>query len=163
MSPTPVSLKGRALRLLSQRDHTRAELVRKLSPLEEQEGDLAQVLDELTAKGFISEDRVIESHLNRRAGKLGAARLRQELIDKGVSVQAIQTAIQDLEHSELDRAREVWARKFDQPAKEPKERARQMRFLLARGFSAAVVKRVLDQAQKSITKGPASGESLDHY
>lgn len=147
MSPTPVSLKGRALRLLSQRDHTRAELIRKLGPLEEAEGDLARVLDELTAKGFISEDRVIESHLNRRASKLGVARLRQELIDKGVSAAAMQAALQGLAHSEAERAKEVWARKFGQSSGDPKEKARQMRFLLARGFSAAVVRRVLDQAQ----------------
>ena len=56
---TPLSLKGRALRLLSQREHARAELVRKLSPHETTEGELAQVLDELQAKGFINETRVV--------------------------------------------------------------------------------------------------------
>ena len=61
------SLKGRALRLLSRREHSRRELERKLQPYEEEPGKLAQALDELQAKGFISEQRVVESVLHRRA------------------------------------------------------------------------------------------------
>jgi regulatory protein len=61
------SLKGRALRLLSQREHSRQELERKLRPFEEVPGELAQALDELQAKDFINEQRVIESVVNRRA------------------------------------------------------------------------------------------------
>ena len=155
MSPTPVSLKGRALRLLSRREHTRTELERKLGPLEEHEGELKQVLDELSAKGFISEQRVIESHLNRRSERLGATRLRQELLDKGVSASAAELAVSGLEQSEAERARAVWARKFKLAAREPKERARQMRFLLARGFSPGVARRVVDQAKDPTAQTPA--------
>ena len=69
----PLSLKARALRLLAQREHSRAELERKLVSHEEQAGDLALALDELTAKGFISEERVAASVMHRRAPRLGAA------------------------------------------------------------------------------------------
>lgn len=146
MTPTPVSLKGRALRLLSQRDHTRAELERKLGPLETQPGELAGVLDELERKGFIHEQRVVDSHLNRRATKLGASRLRQELLAKGVSPQAVQEALSTLGGSETQRAQDVWARKFGQPPATPQDRAKHARFLMSRGFSAEVVKRVLQAA-----------------
>ena len=71
-----LSLKGRALRLLSQREHSRAELVRKLSPHEEVPGELVQVLDDLHAKGFIDETRVLESVVNHRASKLGNGRVK---------------------------------------------------------------------------------------
>ena len=69
-----VSLKGRALRCLSQREHSRAELQRKLAPHEETPGELARVLDDLAAKDFISEARVVESVLHQKAPRLGAAR-----------------------------------------------------------------------------------------
>lgn len=149
MTPTPVSLKGRALRLLSQRDHTRAELERKLAALEEEPGDLARVLDELERKGFIQEGRVVESHLNRRAAKLGASRLRQELLNKGVSPEAVQDALRTLGGTEEERARAVWAHKFGQAPATANDRARHMRFLMSRGFSAAIVQRVLQSAQQA--------------
>ena len=55
MALDPPSLKGRALRLLSGREHSRPELERKLQRFEEEPGSLALALDELAAKGFISE------------------------------------------------------------------------------------------------------------
>ena len=69
-----LSLKGRALKLLAAREHSRSELEKKLASHEEVPGELAQALDELQAKGFISEQRVVESVFHRRAGRLGAAR-----------------------------------------------------------------------------------------
>ncbi|MDO8276551.1 MAG: recombination regulator RecX [Burkholderiaceae bacterium] len=143
MRQTPLSLKGRALRLLSGREHTRAELERKLHGVEEQPGQLALVLDELQAKGFISEQRVIESVLHRRAVRLGGARIRQELQAKGVAPEAVQQAVAELRPSELARAREVWLRKFGAPPQDATERARQARFMAARGFEGEVVRRVV--------------------
>ncbi len=72
MGFTTLSLTGRALRLLSQREHSWAELQRKLGPHVQDGEDLNAVLDGLQAKGFISEERVVESVLNRRASRLGA-------------------------------------------------------------------------------------------
>src|SRR6478672_12274867 len=90
------SLKGRALRLLSQREHSRAELERKLARHEEEPGQLARVLDELQAKDFISEQRVVDSVLHRRAPRLGAGRLRQELQAKGIGGELVAQAVQQL-------------------------------------------------------------------
>jgi len=137
------SLKGRALRLLSQREHSRLELERKLSAHETEPGTLAKALDELQARGFISEERVIESVVHRRGAKLGTARLKQELQAKGLSGAAVTEALEQLRSTELERAREVWARKFGEPATEPKEKARQVRFLISRGFAAEVVRKVV--------------------
>ncbi len=137
------SLKGKALRLLGQREHSRSELERKLRRYEETPGTLARALDELQAKGYLSEQRAAESLVHRRAGQFGAARLRQEMQDKGLARELIEQALAGLKDSELARAREVWRRKFETPPTTPQERARQTRFLLARGFSAEVVRRVL--------------------
>lgn len=137
-----ISLKGRALRLLSQREHSRVELERKLAVHEVEPGTLAQALDELEAKGFISEERVVDSVVHRRASKLGAARVQQELAAKGLSAESMSPALEQLRVTEFERARDVWSRKFGESATDPKERAKQMRFLLSRGFAAEVVRKV---------------------
>jgi len=137
------SLKGRALRLLSQREHSRSELERKLARYEEEPGTLARALDELAAKDFISEARVVQSVLHQRASRHGAARVRQELLHKGIAPEAVAEAVASLSGSELDRALEVWRQRFGTPPHDAAERAKQMRFLLARGFAGAVVAKVL--------------------
>ena len=138
-----ISLKGRALRLLAGREHSRAELQRKLSAHETEPGELAKALDELAAKGFIDEQRVLESVVHRRADRLGAARVRQELQAKGLDPQAVAMAVAGLQGSEEARAREVWRKRFGSPPSDAAEHGKQMRFLLTRGFQAEVVRRVV--------------------
>lgn len=154
--PAP-SLKGRALRLLATREHSRPELERKLQRYETGPGELARVLDGLQAKGFIDDKRVVESVIHRRAGKLGAGRIRQELQAKGLPVDDIRAAVDRLQGSELQRARTVWRKKFaaappgndgaeGDPARVAAERARQVRFLAARGFAGDTIRRVVSGA-----------------
>jgi regulatory protein len=150
MSRPPLSLKGRALRLLGQREHSRPELERKLVAHEQEPGQLALVLDELQAKGFIDHQRVAESVVHRRAGKLGAMRIRQELVAKGLDAESVAATIADLKATELQRAREVWRRKFTAPGADGAERARQARFLAARGFTGEVVRKVLGGEDESL-------------
>lgn len=140
------SLKGRALRLLGQREHSRAELQRKLAAHEETPGELARALDELQAKGFIDEQRVIDSVIHRRAARLGASRVRQELQAKGLPAEAVAQAVAELRGSEADRAREVWRKKFGRAPADAAERAKQMRFLAARGFGGEAIRRVVTGA-----------------
>lgn len=140
------SLKGRALRLLASREHSRAELERKLQAHETVPGELAQALDELQAKDFINEARVVQSVVHRRAERLGTQRVRAELNAKGLPTELVAEAVDELRATEEARAREVWRRKFGQPAAEPHERARQMRFLATRGFSADAIRRVVTGA-----------------
>jgi regulatory protein len=142
------SLKGRALRLLSLREHSRQELERKLKPFEETPGELAEALDFLQAKDFINEQRVVESVVNSRSRKLGASRVRQELQAKGLPAEAIAEAVQTMRSTELERAREVWRKKFGEPPVDAAARAKQVRFLISRGFAAEVVKRVVAGADE---------------
>jgi regulatory protein len=143
MAVTPLTITGRALRLLSQREHSRAELERKLARFEEEPGNLAQALDKLQAKDFINESRVVESVVHRRASKLGASRIKQELQAKGLEPQAVADAVHQLRATELDRAREIWRKKFGSPPADAAERAKQMRFLAARGFGGDTIHRVV--------------------
>ena len=143
MQRPQLSLKGRALRLLSGREHSRSELERKLAGHEEEPGQLRRVLDELQAKGFIDEQRVLESVLHRRSARLGAARIRQELQGKGLDPQLVARAVEGLRSTELRRAREVWRKRFGTAPTDARERGKQARFLAARGFGGEVISRVL--------------------
>ena len=147
MSFAKLSLQGRALRYLAQREHSRAELVTKLSRHLEEGDDLNAVLDALEAKGFISAERLVDSVLHTKAARFGANRVAQELRHKGVDAKLIADAMDRLRGTELQRAREVWRRRFGEQPSTPQERAKQMRFLASRGFGGEVVRRVLDGAE----------------
>ena len=142
-----LSLKGRALRYLAAREHSRAELERKLKIHEQTPGQLAQVLDDLQARDFISEARVVESVINRRAARFGASRIKYELLNKGLGAEAVADAVTRLKDTELERAREIWHKKFDGPALDAAGRAKQMRFLAGRGFGGDVIHRVVAQLE----------------
>lgn len=153
MSTPEPSLKGRALRLLGKREYSRAELERKLQPHEPAPGLLAKALDELQAKGFISEQRVIESLVHRKSARLGTARIRQELRNKGLDAGAVLEAMAALQATELERARLVWRKKFGAALSgtdsmeriSVSEKGRQMRFLASRGFAGDTIRRVVVQ------------------
>jgi regulatory protein len=143
MATPALSLTARALRLLSAREHSRAELERKLAPFEEETGSLAKVLDTLQDKDFINEGRVVDSLVHRRAGKLGTARIKQELHAKGLETEAIAEALSQLRTTELERAKEIWRKKFGTMPTDAGERGKQMRFLASRGFGGDTIHRVL--------------------
>ena len=164
----PPSLKVRALQWLAQREHSRAELREKLlrlahAPLQgvgdglapddalavdaaaaaiapEQEVDT--LLAWLEARGYLSDTRFVESRVATRAPRFGNLRIENELRQRGVE---LDTDIrQSLRDTELQRARDVWQRRYGaQTPADPAARVRQMRFLAGRGFSAEVVRQVL--------------------
>jgi regulatory protein len=139
-----LSVKGRALKLLAGREYSRLELARKLAAKEPDPGEIKQALDDLQAKGFLDEQRVVESIVHRRAGRVGAGRIRQELQAKGIDAERVAVAVASLNATEFERAREVWRRKFGVLPEDAAQRAKQARFLAARGFSGEVVRRVLN-------------------
>ena len=139
-----LSVKGRALKLLAGREYSRLELERKLAAREPDPGEIKRALDELQAKGFLDEQRVVDSLVHRRGARLGAGRIRQELQAKGIDAERVAVAVASLNASEFERAREVWRKKFGVLPEDAAQRGRQARFLAARGFSGEVVRRVLN-------------------
>jgi regulatory protein len=137
---------ARALRLLARRDHTRLELERKLAPHVEDPAELQRLLDDFTARGWLSEARAAEQIVRTKRGRFGLARIRQALIEKGVPADLIATSLHALKETEVEAARGVWSRKFSATAATTAttaERARQVRFLQSRGFSVEVAMRVV--------------------
>jgi len=145
--PQP-GLKARALNYLSRREHSRAELEHKLARFAEDEAELVKVLDELQARGWLSEQRFVEQVMNVRRGKFGSRRIVHELREKGVSATAIETAAAQYRDQDLAAARAVWQRKYGHVAKDAQERAKQMRFLQSRGFDMDVIRKVVQGGEE---------------
>ena len=145
---TPRELKARALRLLMRRDHGRAELVRKLTQHAESIEALEQLLDELVRRKLLSEDRVAESRANTLSRKFGVSRIRNDLRAKGIAPETIERVAAEAQATEVERAKDIWKRKFREPAASPAERAKQMRFLASRGFSHDTIKKILSGASE---------------
>ena len=149
MSFGSLSVKGRALRYLSQREHSRFELERKLGRVVQDLPDataqqqIAAALDDLAAKDLLSESRTAASVLHIQGQRYGSWRLKQTLQMKGIAPDLVCATLQQARSTEMERAREVWRRRFGAPAVDAAERARQMRFLAGRGFDGDVIHRVV--------------------
>lgn len=140
-----MNLKERAIGLLARREHSRLELARKLAAHGEPD-EIAALLDDLEARNYLSDERFAEALRNVRSGRHGSLRLRQELRQKGVAEALITAEVEQARDSDLTAAQEIWQRKFGAPPADLKEKAKQMRFLLSRGFPHDVVMRVLGGA-----------------
>jgi regulatory protein len=144
-----LSVKGRALRYLAQREHSRAELARKLARAVEDTEDssaaaqIESALDQLAAAGLLSDARAAESVLSSQGQRFGSRRLKQVLQSKGLASELVQHTLQQARGTELSRAQKVWQRRFGSPPADAKERAKQMRFLAGRGFDGDVIRRVV--------------------
>jgi regulatory protein len=140
MAKLQMSLKARALKYLSAREHSRLELSRKLSRHAQESDDVEGLLDKLEAANLLSQSRFSESLVNRRSARFGNSRILQELQSHGITREAISDVKASLSENEAARAREVWRKKFDRHPADAAERAKQMRFLQQRGFSSAAIR-----------------------
>ena len=129
------TLRERALRLLARREHSRAELARKLQAHARREDDLEALLEDLSRRKLLSDERYAESRAHALSRKFGAGRIAHELLAKGLEKGLAEQASRAARATEVERAREVWRRKFRVAPKTREERARHMRFLQSRGFS----------------------------
>ncbi len=146
MAAPQLSLKGRALRYLSMREHSRLELGRKLARYAEEGDDVEALLDLLEKNNWLSQERFSEALIHRRAARYGNSRIVAELQSHGVNGEALQELKSNLADSETERCLDVWNRKFGTVAADPQARNKQMRFLLQRGFSQRAVQKALKGA-----------------
>lgn len=152
-----LSLKGRALKYLAAREHSRLELQRKLAPHAESAEQVDAALNDLEARGFLSAERFAESMVHRKAARFGAARIQAELTQHRLPADIAQAVVRTLRETELARAHALWVKRYGEVAETPQDSAKQMRFLTARGFSSDVVRRVT----RGEGGGACDGEELD--
>lgn len=137
------SLKARAVAYLSRREHSRQELRRKLSNWCDDPDAIEAVLDELAREHWQSDQRYAQSYAHRAAARQGTQRILGALRQQGLADGDLAELRDTLLATEMDRARAVWQRKFGQPPADPREYARQYRFMAGRGFSADCIRRLL--------------------
>ncbi len=178
-------MRARALRLLSRREYSRAELRAKLLALptapprrrsarraaeDQPEALIAPaydatasasnrasgtgtdrsavvdaVLDDLASSRLLSDRRFAELVARAGSARLGVARIARVLTQKGVDADLAAEALAPMRASERERALALWRRRYGTMPVDVRERARQHRFLLGRGFDAATVHWVLKQ------------------
>lgn len=118
-----------------------ATRTRRAPPSMQTQQEVDALLDQLAASGTLSDSRFVETRIRARAARQGNLRIVQELARHGLQLSAGDA--QDLKASEYARAKDVWQRKFAAPPTDAAGRARQMRFLAARGFSSDIIRRLL--------------------
>ncbi len=160
----------RAVYYLSKREHSRAELAKKLSqptykarqkafahhlelPPAPSSEEIDAVLDDLQRQGFLNDTRFAHSLAHRNAGKHGTARVMSALGQHQLDADTTQQLAQQLKDSELPRCYEVWFKRFanvdlnelrdtDYPTAQA-ALGKQGRFLMQRGFNSDAVRKVL--------------------
>lgn len=144
--PEPGELRERALTLLARREHTRAELARKLEAGGFAAEAIVPLLDEFATRGWLSDRRFAESWVADHRARCGRVKLAFDLRQHGVPDTLIEEVLGDQRDSEAERAGAVWRKKFGTPPANAAEKARQMRFLQGRGFAPDVIRRVVASA-----------------
>lgn len=145
----PANLRERALALLARREHSRFELTRKLGGAGFAREEIDRLLDAFEAKNWLSDQRFAESYVADHQAKAGSIKLAYDLRQRGVPDSIIEGVVRNNRDSELDRAREVWKKKFGVSPADAAERARQFRFMQSRGFSSEVVRRTMSNPSDS--------------
>jgi regulatory protein len=144
-------LRNKALRLLTTREHSRAELMRKLNQAKarvarrsaednsresnhDSKDDIEKLVDDLTAQGWQSDDRYAEAIVRRLSGQAARRYISEKLAQAGIKKEVAQLAMETIEQDDADIARALWDRRFGEAPKDDKDRQRQVRYLLSRGF-----------------------------
>lgn len=143
--PQQKSLRQRALEYLGKREYSAIELGQKLKHYAEESDDIPALLADFKTRGWLSDARFTEQLINARKVKFGSNKVAHELREKGIADDLIIDAVSAMQETELERATEVWRKKFNQVATDRNEWAKQARFLQSRGFSFDTIKKVLSK------------------
>ncbi len=123
--------------LLARREHSLAELRKKLAARAFGPEEIEKALAQLSREGLADETRFIESFVASRIRRgHGPIRIRAELRERGIAGEAAENCLGGA-HDWSAIARDVRRRRFGPGApRDFRERARQARFLEYRGFTA---------------------------
>jgi regulatory protein len=137
-------MREQALAFLARREHSRAELERKLAQPGHDGESITALLDEFEARNWLSDRRFAESWVADHRARCGSFKLAYELRQRGVNEAIIDAVLDETRDSEVERARVVWQKKFATAPATLAEKAKQMRFLQGRGFGVEVIRRVVE-------------------
>ena len=156
------SLRATALRLLARRDYPRAALEARLIASSADRDEIARVLDDLERRGYLSDARFAQMRVAQKADRFGKRAIARALHARRVDPNAAREALAAVSaDDEAARAKAVWARRFGVKAADERERARQIRFLLARGYRLQVALAVVGRSHAAGADDADPGSALD--
>lgn len=145
-SAKPINLLAKAVTLLSRREHSEQDLRRKLAKYAEDSQQIDTVIARLQKENWQSDERFAENFVLSRQKRWGNQKILHSLRQHHLPLETVAILKESLRETELSRAQEVWERKFQgHYPTTPQEKAKQMRFLAGRGFSADVVYKVISR------------------
>jgi regulatory protein len=137
------ALKAQAVRLLARREYARAELEEKLVAKGAARSDVRVVVDELAAGGYLSNERYAHAVSRQMAGRYSRRSIAGELKAKGIAAEDIATALAATGVDDDAALEALWRRRFGELPADDREKARQIRFLQARGFAVSAILKLL--------------------
>jgi regulatory protein len=135
------------MRLLARREHSRAELQRKLSAVAEEGDNVEALLDDLAKKGWLSDARFAEQTIRSKARRFGPLKARSLLRGQGLDEETIAAAFRAAGTDGGSSIETVWRSRFHEPPAGDREKARQVRFLQGRGFPFEEIMKFLKQVR----------------
>ena len=145
--PKNGKLVSAALRLLARRDFTLAVFTQRLLKLEFEAEEIAEAAVWCQSLGWLNEERFVEQTVNRLSRRYGASRISQMLVVAGVPQSVAKAAMPEVKADEFDPAFALWQRKFRDYPIDQAAKAKQSRFLQAKGFSFDTIKKVFNAAK----------------
>jgi len=138
------SIRAVALRFLANRDYSQHEMAKKLKSKGYSYDEIALLLAELTQNKLLDDRRFAENYIYKRRTKgYGPHRIRIELQMHGLSDELIAETLKITDNAWFIDIKRVWQKHFKgKQASDFKNRAKQMRFLHYRGFTAEQVESV---------------------
>jgi regulatory protein len=137
------TLKEQAIRLLARREYARAELESRLVGAGADPAEVRSTLDELGAQGLLSDQRFARAVVNQKAGRYSRRCIAGGLKAKGVAADDIDDALREADLDDDAALSALWERRFGTLPASDREKARQVRYLQARGFSVSAILKLL--------------------
>ena len=135
------------MRWLARRDLSRAEIAQRLRRRGIEDDAIAHALDELAAAGYLSDARYAHAVVAQRKGRFGKRAIVHTLKERGIAAADAAAALTQLaDVDEVEEAAALWQRRFGAAPRDDREKARQVRFLQARGYSLSTALKVLRSA-----------------
>ena len=151
MRSAPVSLRAQAVRLLARREYSRSELEQRLIAKGGPRSEISVVLDELIAQGYLSDARYARAMATQKAGGYSRRSIAEALKAKGIARTDIERALVEAEADDGEALRALWQRRFGRPPADEREKARQVRFLQARGFALSAILKLVREAAATVS------------
>ena len=144
--PTPLE---QAMKLLSVRPHSTAELTEKLKKRNLSASTIRETVAECRRYGFLNDELYAADYAELLASRgCGPFLIRRHLLQKGIPPEIAGRVLAEKHDGELERARAAadFKLRMISGEKDPrKKREKLYRFLAGRGFTAAVIRQVMEQ------------------